>query len=323
MSRVWIVLQQEEGRLTRQAKEAMVAGQRLAGEIGGTAEAVLLGSNIGALAEEIAGSTKLAALRVVDHPALEVYTPGAYISLLAPALREAAPAYVVFAHAYQSVDYFPRLAQEIEAGLLPEVTGWRREGDEFLWNRPILGGKMGSTVRMKGEGTVLLSVQSGAFPASGLEAGSAPVEALSSGEVTPDREILSIEDAGGNQVDLTRADVIVAVGRGVGGEDKLGPVRELAEVLGADIGASRPVIDSGWLERDRQIGSSGQTVAPKLYIAVGVSGAIQHAVGMKGSSCVVAINKDAGAPIFGMAKYGIVGDLHEVVPALIAALKER
>jgi electron transfer flavoprotein alpha subunit len=183
---------------------------------------------------------------------------------------------------------------------------------------------MVARVRVKGEGTVLVSVQAGAFPADRLRAGAsaAPVVPLAVADAALDRELLGVEEAAGGEVDLTKAGIIVAVGRGVGGEDKLGPVRELAAALGAELGASRPVIDNGWLPRDRQVGSSGQTVAPRLYLALGISGAIQHVVGMKGSGCVVAINKDAGAPIFNLATYGIVGDLHELVPALTAAVKE-
>jgi len=146
------------------------------------------------------------------------------------------------------------------------------------------------------------------------------LDALASLE--PDREILGVESAAKQEVDLTKADFIVAAGRGVGGADKMGVIEELAKALGAEIGASRPVIDNGWLPRDRQIGSSGQTVAPKLYVAAGISGAIQHLVGMKGATCIVAINKDPNAPIFAVANYGIVGDLHEVLPALTAAIKE-
>jgi electron transfer flavoprotein alpha subunit len=168
-------------------------------------------------------------------------------------------------------------------------------------------------------------VQSAAFAADSARPGGAPVQPLDVdlSAVRAEREHLGVEAAGsGDQVDLTKADVIVAAGRGVGGQDKLGPLRELARALGGEIGASRPVIDSGWLERERQIGSSGQTVAPKLYLAVGISGAIQHLVGMKGSGCVVAINKDPSAPIFAIADYGIVGDLHDIVPALTEAVKE-
>jgi electron transfer flavoprotein alpha subunit len=142
------------------------------------------------------------------------------------------------------------------------------------------------------------------------------------GAATAGREVLGVEQAGGEQIDLTKAEIIVAVGRGVGGADKLGPIEELARLLAAEIGASRPVIDSGWLPRDRQIGSSGQTVAPKLYLALGISGAIQHLVGMKGSGVIAAVNKDAGAPIFKVSNYGVVGDLHEVVPALVQAVRE-
>jgi electron transfer flavoprotein alpha subunit len=186
-----------------------------------------------------------------------------------------------------------------------------------------MGGKLQSKVKVKGAGTVLVSVQSGAFQADGATRGESEVKplAVDLARVKPDREVLGYEEVGGDTVDLTKASIIVAVGRGVGGADKMAPVEALAKALGAEIGASRPVIDNGWLPRDRQIGSSGQTVAPKLYIAAGISGAIQHLVGMKGSTVIVAINKDPGAPIFTIADYGIVGDLHEVLPALTEAVR--
>ncbi|HEX2252917.1 MAG TPA: electron transfer flavoprotein subunit alpha/FixB family protein, partial [Thermoanaerobaculia bacterium] len=302
----------------------IAAGQRLARALGAEAEAVLLGSGVRALADEVAAAD-LAAVHVADHANLANYTPGSYVGALAPALAEHAPDWVVFPHTYQTVDYFARLAQESGAGLLPEVTAFAAEDDGLVWRRPVLGGKLVSRVRVRGEGTVLVSVQSGAWSADAVaRGGSAEVRELAvDGERTkPDREILGIEEVAGEQVDLTKADIIVAVGRGVGGEDKMGVIQELAAALGAEIAASRPVVDNGWLPRDRQIGSSGQTVAPKLYLAVGISGAIQHVVGMKGSGVVVAINKDPGAPIFNLADYGIVGDLHEVLPALTAAIQE-
>lgn len=321
--KVWIVLQQRDGTLARISREALAAGQRLAATVEGKAEAVLLGSGVGELAAEVA-KADLSAVHVADHPALADYTPGAYIGALAPAILAAAPDFVVFPHTYQTVDYFARLAQTLGVGLLPEVIDFSaaEDGGGLVWTRPILAGKMVSRVRVRGEGTVLVSVQSGAFPADGMVAGDAPIEPLAVSAVEADREILGVEEVAGGDVDLTKVPVIVAVGRGVGGEDRLGPVTELAAALGAEVGASRPVIDNGWLPRDRQIGSSGQTVAPRLYVALGISGAIQHVVGMKGSGCVVAINKDAGAPIFNLAQYGIVGDLHEVVPALTAAVRE-
>jgi electron transfer flavoprotein alpha subunit len=321
-NRVWVVLQHRDGQLPRISWEAAAAAQKLAAGLGGKAEAVLLGSGVGLAAADVA-KLDLGAVHVADNDVLRAYTPGAVIGALAPAIRAAAPAFVVFPHTYQTVDFMARLAQTAGAGLLPEVTGFEPGEGGLVWTRPVMGGKLQSKVRLKGEGTVLVSVQSGAFPADGVVRGEAEVRPLDVdlASVRADREILGYEEVGGDTVDLSKAEVIVAVGRGVGGADKMGPVQDLARALGAEIGASRPVIDNGWLPRDRQIGSSGQTVAPKLYIAAGISGAIQHLVGMKGSSVVVAINKDPGAPIFSVADYGIVGDLHEVLPALTEAVR--
>lgn len=320
---VWIVVQHREGRIHAMSREALAAGQELAGALGGTAEAVLLGDDIATAAEELAG-VALGAVRTASDPALADYTPAAYVAALESAVREAGPALVVFPHTYQSVDYMPRLAQALGAPVVPEVVAHRRTEEGIVWRRPVLGGKLQAEVRVKGEGPVLVSVQSGCFPVDGLVGGSAPIEALSIdlSELVADREILGVEEVAGEHVDLSKAETIVAVGRGIGGSDNIDLARDLAEALGGEIGASRPVIDSGWLERDRQIGSSGQTVAPKLYVAAGISGAIQHLVGMKGAQVVVAINKDASAPIFGVARYGIVGDLTEILPALTAAVRE-
>ncbi len=319
---IWIVMQQREGKLHRMSREAIAAGQQLAAMVGGTASAVLIAGD-DALAAEVA-AYELEAVKVAASPALVDYTPGAFVGALGSAIAAERPDYVLFPHTYQSVDFVPRLSQEVGAALVPETISFEMVGDEVIWKRPILGGKLQSRVRVKGEGTVFATLQSGAFPVDSAAAATTPaaVQAMALGDLVADREILGVEQAGDDEVDLTKADIIVGVGRGVGGPDKLGPLEELAERLGADIGASRPVIDNGWLPRDRQIGSSGQTVAPKLYLAVGISGAIQHQVGMKGSSCVVAINKDKSAPIFGISQYGLVGDLHELVPALNAALAE-
>jgi electron transfer flavoprotein alpha subunit len=355
--RIWVVPQLRDGRVTRVSWEALAAAGRLAAALAATAPssrtvtpipiaAVLLGSGLDAAARELA-QRGLAAVLVADHPALAAYTPGAWIGVLAPAIGAERPDYVLFPHTYQTVDFVPRLAQRTGAGLLPEVTGFapaaaatpgaggEAAGDGLVWTRPVLGGKLQARVRVRGAGTVLVSVQSGSFPADALPAAAADGDADGNADgnakvqllpvdpalARPDREVLGYEEAAAQQVDLTKAGIIVAVGRGVGGADKLGPIEELARVLGAEIGASRPVIDSGWLPRERQIGSSGQTVSPRLYIAAGISGAIQHLVGMKGSAVIVAINKDPSAPIFTVARYGLVGDLHELVPALTAAVK--
>lgn len=321
---VLVLLQQRDGQLHRTAKEVAAAGLELASSIGASAEGILLGSNLGAAAEA-ASTLGLAALHVADHPALGSYTPGAYIGALASRLRAVPPAFVVFAHTYQSVDFVAKLAQAVSAGYLPEVTGFRAEEGGLVFRRPVLGGKLEARVRTRGEGCVFLTVQSGAFqPAPGSAATATTVTPweLVAENVRVDRELLGVESAAAEKIDLTKATAIVAAGRGVGGADKLGPILDLAKALGAEIAASRPVIDNGWLERDRQIGSSGQTVSPRLYVAAGISGAIQHTVGMKGSQVIVAINKDASAPIFKIAQYGIVGDLHEIVPELTAAVRE-
>ena len=319
---VWVVLQQRDGEMPRISREAISAGQRLASAIGGRASAIVLGEGISATAESLT-DLDLAAVFTVDDGLLANYSPGGYIGALQAAIESAAPAYVVFPHSYQSVDYAPRLAQHLDAALVPEVVDFEATADGIVWTRPVMAGKLQAKVRVKGDGPVLLSVQSGAFPADSAVSGSAAVSPLTgAGTPAPDRELLGVEQVGGDEVDLSKADVIVAVGRGVGKPEKIAPLEQLAETLGADLGASRPVIDNGWLPRDRQIGSSGQTVAPKLYLAIGISGAIQHLVGMKASTCVVAINKDASAPIFTVAQYGLVGDLHEIVPALNEVLSE-
>ncbi|MEO8276399.1 MAG: electron transfer flavoprotein subunit alpha/FixB family protein [Thermoanaerobaculia bacterium] len=321
MTSIVAVLQHREGKLHRMSLEAIAAAQQLAALSGGKASAILLGSGISEVAALVAASD-LAGVRVVDHPLLADYTPGGYVAALAGLFASGAPDIVLFPHTYQTVEYLPRLAFAIGGGIVPEALSFEMDGSEIVWKRPILEGKMHARVRAKGSGPILASLQSGAFSAEGRKPGQTAIENVSVDLATAAtwREILGVEQMGGDTVDLTKADIIVAVGRGVGGADKLGPIEELARALKAEVGASRPVIDSGWLPRDRQIGSSGQTVSPKLYLALGISGAIQHLVGMKGSTCIVAVNKDAGAPIFKIANYGIVGDLHEVVPAMLAAL---
>ncbi len=324
MPNILVVLEQTEGKLHRMSREAIVAGQRLMDTVGGSVHAVLLGEGVGDLAEQIAQSAALESLKVIDDAALKKYTPGAYVTALKPLVDTLDPAYVIFPHTYQSVDYFPRLAQALgNAAIVNNVVSFVEQNGEIHWTRPVLGGKLNAQVRVQGEGPIFVSVQNASYSADDIAAGTAPVEAVTADSLQMDREILGTESVGGDSVDLSKANVIVAAGRGVGGEDKMKVVEELASALGAEIGASRPVIDNGWTSRDRQIGSSGQTVSPKLYFAVGISGAIQHIVGMKGAGCVVAINKDAGAPIFNVAQYGIVGDLHEFLPAITAELKNR
>ena len=324
MAKVCAVLQQREGKIHRMAWETVAAAQQLAALSGEKATAVLLGSGVAGLAKEVAG-LDLDSVKVIDHPLLADYTPGGYVAALAGLIALERPETLLFPHTYQTIEYMPRLALAVGAGIIPEGLSFEADGaGGTIWKRPVLEGKLHARVRAKGSGPTLVSLQSGAFSADARKPGQAGIAAVGVDLATAAswREILGVEQVGGETVDLSKAAIIVAIGRGIGGPDKMGPVEELARFLKADIGASRPVIDSGWLPRDRQIGSSGQTVSPKLYLAFGISGAIQHLVGMKGSGCIVAVNKDAGAPIFKIANYGIVGDLHEVIPAMLAALKE-
>lgn len=318
---ILVVAQTKDDGVHRMTLEAVCAAQELA-ETVGSEVTVALPNGTDAAVERLAGCAVAKVVRC-QEPVLADYTPGAWVGALAALIDDLEPAWVVLPHSYQSADFMARLAVRTGAGLIPEVIGFEASGDTLVWTRPALGGKLTSRVTGKRE-RMLVSVQSGAWSANDVTAGEAAVEEWSSSldGVTADREILGTEQAAEDQVDLSQAEFIVAVGRGIGDEEKMGVAEDLAAALGAEVAASRPVVDSGWLPRDRQIGSSGQTVTPKLYVAMGVSGAIQHVVGMKGSQTVVAINKDAGAPIFGVADYGLVGDLHEIVPLLTEAIRE-
>ncbi len=317
---ILVIAQNKDQGIHRMSLEAVCAAQQLAASSGDEI-VVAMPAGDDAAAGQLAGCAVARVLRCQD-PALAQYTPGAWAGALNALIEELSPRWVVLPHTYQCVDFMARLAVRSGSGLIPEVTGFEVHGDDVHWSRPALGGKLSATVSGQRE-RMLVSVQSGAWSASDVTAGESSVEEwpTSLEAAVADREILGTEQAAEDQVDLSQAEAIVAVGRGIGDEEKMAVVHELAAALGAEVAASRPVVDNGWLPRDRQIGSSGQTVTPKLYIAMGISGAIQHVVGMKGAQTVVAINKDAGAPIFSVAQYGLVGDLHEIVPLLTEAVR--
>ncbi len=318
MSGILVVLQQRsDHKMARINWEALTAALRL-GEPS-TVTAVILGADTQAAAAEIAGKAPSRVISV-EHALLAPYTADGYVAALQQLFEKESPAYVVFPHTYQVRDFAPALATRFGQVLISDVTAIA-EGPVFT--RQIMQGRLNGDYRQTGSGPCFLSVQAGAFPAELPAAGSAVIEQFS-----PNIEAALIRTtpgepyrAGAQAVDLSSAQLIVGVGRGIKSQDNLHIVEELATALGAELAASRPICDSGWLPMERQVGSSGQTVAPKLYIAAGISGAIQHLVGMKASQCIVAINKDADAPIFEVADYGIVGDLMEVVPALTAAVK--
>jgi electron transfer flavoprotein alpha subunit len=280
---------------------------------------MVIGAQIEALAAEAATNGVVKVVRI-EHPLLTPYTSDGFTTALEHFIKSESPDYIVFPHTYQVRDYAPALAARLGRVLIGDVTSIA-DGPTFM--RSLMQGRLSGAYKAAGSGPTLISVQSGAFRAA--EAESSPAEIIT---FTPTIESSQIRTRPGEHfrgsaqtVDLGSAPLIVAVGRGIKEADNLPLVQDLAAALGAELAASRPICDNGWLPIERQVGSSGQTVAPKLYLAVGISGAIQHLVGMKGSQCIVAINKDAEAPIFEVADYGIVGDLFEVVPALTEAVK--
>ena len=318
---ILVVAEQRHGTLNRASSEAIAAAQALAG--GMPIKVAVLGESVGGVAQELA-RTDVAEVLVAEHAALGTYTPDAFTMAAQSIVAATTPAFVVLAHTYQARDFAPMLAARLTTTLLTDVIGINGSGASAIFSRPMFQGKLVATVRPKATGSCIVTFQIGAFRADAVRTGGgAPVTTI---DVTIDAGAIRQKPEPPFQeakqaVDLGQAERIVAVGRGIKSQEHLPLVQKLAAAMGAEMAASRPICDNGWLPMERQVGSSGQTVAPKLYVAAGISGAIQHLVGMKASSVIVAINKDPGAPIFNVAHYGIVGDLHEVLPALTAAVK--
>jgi electron transfer flavoprotein alpha subunit len=319
---ILVVADIRDGQVSRATWETVAAAQASAGDA--PIVVAVLGEGIEALAQTLA-EADVAEVLTVDAAALAAYTPEAYTAVLASIVSNRAPALVLLPHTYRTRDFAPRLAARLRKPLISDVVAIDGTGAEATFSRPMFQGKLVAQVRPSGTPPVLVSVQAGAFRVDAVRRGGAariervPAEIdAASVRQRPEAPFQEARQA----VDLSQAERIVSVGRGIKSQDNLTLVEALAQALGAEVAASRPICDNGWLPMERQIGSSGQTVAPKLYVALGISGAIQHLVGMKGSRTIVAINKDPDAPIFEVADYGIVGDLFEIVPALIAALNE-
>ncbi len=313
------------GKLTRAAWEALAAGQHLAQGLGTSIVAVLLGNGLDALARDLA-SASLQEVLIVDSPLLTDYTADGYAIALRGVIERQQPLYTVFSHTYQVRDFAPKVAVSMGRGLVSDCLGYRNEAGKIIFIRQIFQGKFCADVELVGEAPYFVSFQAAAFRGDSVQRGEIPAPinvipvslAADAIRVRPEERFRETRQS----MDLTQAEQIVAVGRGIKTPDKMDLAQKLADALGAELGASRPICDNGWLPMDRQIGSSGQTVSPELYVALGISGAIQHMVGMKGSRVVVAINKDKEAPIFEVATYGIVGDLFEIVPLLIEEIEK-
>jgi electron transfer flavoprotein alpha subunit len=318
---VLVVAEQREGILSRVSWEAIAAAQ----QTGLPIKVAVLGSASGPVAAELAAAA-VQEVVTIDQAALASYTADGYVLALAALIEQEKPALVFLPHTYQTRDFAPALAARLGRTLVTDATAVTRNGDAMTYSRPIFQGKLNADVAASGPPPHLVTFQIGAFRADAAAKGPSPAPVRSSGVAVDATRIRQAPEAPFKEakqaVDLSQAERIVAVGRGIKGQEHLALAQQLAQAMGAEIAASRPICDAGWLPMDRQIGSSGQTVAPKLYIALGISGAIQHLVGMKGSRTIVAINKDPEAPIFEIADYGIVGDLFEVVPAMIAELQK-
>jgi electron transfer flavoprotein alpha subunit len=320
---ILVVAEQRDGTLNRASWEVIAAAQQLAGPLPITV--LVAGASVTGVAQELA-QADVAKVLVAEHAALGLYTPDAFTMALKGVIEQTSPALVLMAHTYQTRDFAPMLAARLRASLITDVTGSTGEGASATFARPMFQGKLTATVKPRSSGPVIVTFQIGAFRADAVRrGGSAAVEpvAVSIDETTIRQKPEAPFQEAKQAVDLSQAERIVAVGRGIKSADNLPMAQNLAKAMHAEVAASRPICDSGWLPMERQVGSSGQTVAPRLYVALGISGAIQHLVGMKGSRTIVAINKDADAPIFEVADYGIVGDLFEIVPALTAELEKK
>jgi electron transfer flavoprotein alpha subunit len=317
---ILVVAEHRDGKLNRATWETIAAAQ----QAGAPVKVAVIGSGVDAIATELAAADA-AEVIVVDANALADYTADGHVMALAALIETEQPALVFLPHTYQTRDFAPALAARIGRALVTDVTAIKKAGDALVYVRPVFQGKLNADVQAAGPAPHLATTQIGAFRADAAARGAAAAPVRKADISVDAAKIRQKPEAPFKEakqaVDLSQAERIVAVGRGIKGQEHLKLVEQLAQAMGAEIAASRPICDAGWLPMDRQIGSSGQTVAPKLYVALGISGAIQHLVGMKGSRTIVAINKDPEAPIFEVSDYGIVGDLFEVVPAMIAALQ--
>ena len=321
---ILVVAEQKDGKLNRASWEAIAAAQQLAG---GTmpVKVAVAGQGVSAAASELA-TAAVAEVIAVDHAALAHYTPDAFVQALQQVIAQASPALVFFPHTYQTRDFSPALATRLDRALITDVIAVKTTGGAATFSRPMFQGKLTADVVPQGPAPHLITIQIGAFRADAAQKGSAAATVTAAAVTIDESQLRQKAEAPFQEakqaVDLSQAERIVAVGRGIKSHENIAVAEQLAKAFGAELAASRPICDNGWLPMERQIGSSGQTVAPKLYVALGISGAIQHLVGMKGARTIVAINKDAEAPIFEVADYGIQGDLFELAPAIIAELQK-
>lgn len=325
--KILFISEQREGKWNKVSFEALAAAQQIATQAKASLSGLVIGQGVAALGDELAGY-QLEEVMLVENALLEKYTPDGYSVALKHAIEQSKPDLVILPHTYQVRDFAPKLAASMNKGMIGDCVGYRYENGKLVFVRQMFQGRTAADVTFQGDGPWIASFQAGAFrgdSAAKNTSGKAPVKPVSvelKAEQIRTKPLELFREAK-QAVDLTQAPILVSIGRGIKAPENIPLAEKLAKALGAELSASRPICDEGWLPMERQIGSSGQTVSPKLYLALGISGAIQHVVGMKGSRCIVAINKDQNAPIFEIADYGVVGDLFEIVPALTEAVESK
>lgn len=322
MSQILVFIEHKDCVLNKTSLEAITAAQTIGKELGLSVSAVIpCGKTTCDLANQIAGY-ELEKVIVAHNAHLGEYTPDGYTDAFEAVMKQANPQYVIMAHTYQVRDFAPKLAARFGKELVGDCIRYANNGGKLTFTRRIFLGKLDSDVVIEGDAPYFVTFQAGAFRGDNAASGSAQVENVDVDVNEPRMKPEEPFQEAKASVDLSKSGIIVAVGRGIKSQENIAKAQELADVLGADLAASRPICDAEWLPIDRQIGSSGQTVAPKVYIALGISGAIQHIVGMKNAGTIVAINKDAEAPIFDIADYGIVGDIFDAMPVLVEEIKK-
>ena len=318
---ILVFVEHKDCTLNKTSLEAIAAAQAMGKELGLGITAVIPCDKDCGLAQDIS-QFAIEKVIVVKNEKLGIYTPDAYADAWEQVIKATNPQYVVMSHTYQVRDFAPKVAARFGREVVGDCIRYRTEGGRIVLTRRIFLGKLDADVSLGGDAPYFVTFQSGAFRGDSAQKGTAAVETMdvNVGDVrmTPEAPFQEAKAS----VDLTKSEIIVAIGRGIKSQENIAIAQALADALGADLAASRPICDSEWLPIDRQIGSSGQTVAPKVYIALGISGAIQHIVGMKNAGTIIAINKDAEAPIFDIADYGIVGDLFDAVPVLTEEVKK-
>jgi len=322
---VWVFAEQRDSALTRVAYQLMGKARQLADTLGAQANAVLLGHNVEGLAQELI-AYGADVVYLAEHPLLERYRTDAYTKVLSDLIKEKKPEIVLFGATTVGRDLAPRISQRIYTGLTADCTGLDIDEGErlLLQTRPAFGGNIMATIACPHHRPQMSTVRPGVMKAMQPDSSrQGTIErvtvALSDDDLN--LKIMQVVKEARRRANLEDAKIIVSGGRGLGGPEGFKVIEQLAEALGGEVGSSRAAVDSGWIEHDHQVGQTGKTVRPELYVACGISGAIQHQAGMKESKFIVAINKDPGAPIFNIADVGIVGDLYKVIPELIKQLK--